>query len=66
MGITFSPDCGQDFEPEVEDTERKKDRVRSPRGPGRPKKSGTSVTPELKSGVRSNRIPRFEDFEREG
>lgn len=58
MGITFSPECGSSFE-ESERGERK--RVRSTRGPGRPRKDGTESAP-LKSGVRG-RVPSFEDFD---
>lgn len=62
MGITFSPECGSNFEQEPEVVERK--RERSPRGPGRPRKNKTELAP-LKSRVRA-RVPKFEDFDREG
>jgi hypothetical protein len=64
MGITFSPECGSSFEPEIDETERRRDRVRSPRGTGRPRKESASVSVPLKSQVR-NRIPRFEDFDKD-
>lgn len=61
MGITFSPECGSSFEPEPEDLERKKDRVRSPRGPGRPRKDrGDREAPKLRT-----RVPKFEDFDQD-
>jgi hypothetical protein len=63
MGITFSPECGSNFEPEPEEGERKRDRVRSPRGPGRPRKDPTLVSAPVKSQVRA-RVPRFEDFDK--
>jgi hypothetical protein len=58
MGITFSPECGSNFECEPEYTERR--RVRDP---GRPRKDRTEDTP-LKSRVHT-RLQRFEDFDKE-
>lgn len=62
MGITFSPECGSNFEPEPEETERKKER--SPRQAGRPRKLGADGAAPMKSQVRS-RVPRFEDFDKD-
>lgn len=63
MGITLSPECGNYFEEEPEEGERKRKRVRSTRGPGRPRKVKGESAP-LKSGVRAQ-VPTFEDFEQE-
>ena len=62
MGITFSPECGSEFEAESEYTEIKRDRVRSPRGPGRPRKDSSVGSAPLKSQVR---VRRFEDFDKD-
>jgi len=59
MGITFSPECGSSFESELEDLEPQKDRVRSPRGPGRPRKDGSAAK------AQSNRVSRFEDYDKD-